>query len=57
MRLGIPYERAGCVKICLDALTSVGILTKYGEEYTLSDFSGKADLGSCQLLKSLGYVN
>lgn len=57
MRLGIPYDRAGCVKICLDALTSVGILTKYGEEYTLSDFSGKADLGSCQLLKSLGYVN
>lgn len=57
MRLRIPYERAGCVRVCLDALYSVGILVKQGEEYALSDFSGKADIENCPVLKNLGYMN
>ncbi len=55
MRLKQPYERAGAVNICLDALTEVGILLKKADSFALSDFSGKADLQNCSLLKKLGY--
>ena len=55
MRTGIPYGKAGAVAVCLDALTDVGILTCDGSGYSLSDFSGKADLAGCHLLKRLDY--
>lgn len=55
-RLGIDASLSGAVSASLKALVSVGILKEDGEEYTLSDFSGKADLTDCELLKNLGYV-
>ena len=55
MRTGIPYEKAGAVSVCLDVLTDVGILIKDGAGYSLSDFSGKANLADCHLLKKLDY--
>ncbi len=55
MRTGIPYRKAGAVCVCLDALTDVGILTINGSDYSLSDFTGKADLAGCRILKKLDY--
>ena len=55
MRTGIPYEKAGGVAVCLDALTDVGILTRDSSGFSLSDFSGKADLSGCSILKKLDY--
>ncbi len=54
-RLGEDFKKTGAVKICLDVLHNVGILNKNGDEYTLSDFKGKADLSDCIILKKLGY--
>lgn len=56
MRINCPYERAGAVKICLDALTEVGLLINNGTEYIISDFAGKADLRNCEKLEKLGFV-
>ncbi len=56
MRTGIPYEKAGAVSVCIDALTAVGILVKNEYGFALSDFSGKADLSGCEILKKLGYA-
>ncbi|MBQ9945420.1 MAG: single-stranded-DNA-specific exonuclease RecJ [Clostridia bacterium] len=56
MQLNCDYSLAGAVRISLDALTEVGILKKQGEEYTLTDFSGKADLKNCEILNKLGYI-
>lgn len=55
MRIGCPYEKAGAVNICLDVLTSVGILEKTADGHILTDFTGKADLMSCPILKKLSY--
>lgn len=55
MRTGIAYNKAGAVSVCLDALTDVGILIKNSDGLSLSDFSGKADMESCEILKKLGY--
>ncbi len=55
MRTGIPYEKAGAVSVCLAALTDVGILTKDSSGFALSDFSGKANLADCTILKKLNY--
>ena len=55
MRAGIPYDKAGAVSVCLDALTDVGILNKSPDGFSLSDFSGKADMECCEMLKALGY--
>ena len=55
MRTGIPYEKAGAVSVCLDALENVGIIEKSPDTYTLCEFSGKADLSGCSILKALGY--
>lgn len=55
MRTGISYEKAGAVSVCLDALTDVGILTKGSSGFSLSDFSGKANLADCSILKKLNY--
>lgn len=56
MRTGIPYERAGAVAVCLDALSDVGILIKDNDGFALSDFSGKANLADCKILKALDYT-
>ncbi len=56
MRAGIPYDRAGAVCVCLDALADVGILIKNSDGFSLSDFSGKADMEGCEMLKRLGYT-
>lgn len=55
MRLACPYENAGKVNICLDVLENVGILKKEQNGYALTDFSGKANLADCEILKNLGY--
>lgn len=55
MKLNCSYERAGAVNICLDALTDVGILERNADGFVLTDFSGKADLKNCDVLKKLGY--
>ncbi|MBQ6898173.1 MAG: single-stranded-DNA-specific exonuclease RecJ [Clostridia bacterium] len=55
MRTGIPYEKAGAVSVCLDALADVGILIKDSSGYSLSDFTGKADLADCHILRRLDY--
>lgn len=54
-RLGVDAARSGAVKAGLEALKSVGILEENGGEYTLSGFSGKADLATSPVLKALGY--
>lgn len=56
MRLPVHPSKAGAVQICLDALCDVGILNLKERVYTLNNFQGKADLGSCVLLKKLGYI-
>ena len=56
MRTGCPYEKAGAVKICLDALCEVGLLINKGTEYEISDFVGKADLRNCEKLEKLGFI-
>lgn len=55
MRVNRPAESTGAVMTALTALTETGILRECGEEYTLTDFKGKADLASCDILKNLGY--
>lgn len=55
-RLGCPYEKAGAVKICLDALCEVGLLINNDGEYSLSSFEGKADLRNCEKLAKLSYI-
>lgn len=55
MRARLPYEKAGAVSVCLDALTAVGILKKDVSGFALSDFSGKANLADCDILKKLDY--
>ncbi|MBE6789775.1 MAG: single-stranded-DNA-specific exonuclease RecJ [Ruminococcaceae bacterium] len=56
MRAALPYEKAGAVCVCLDALTEVGLLVNKEGAYSLSDFSGKADLRNSGILKALGYI-
>ncbi|MBR3766880.1 MAG: single-stranded-DNA-specific exonuclease RecJ [Clostridia bacterium] len=56
MRLGIPFNKAGAVRVCLDALKNVGILKENGGEYSLTDFTGKADLRNCEILQKLSYI-
>ncbi len=56
MRKGFPFERAGAVRICLDALTEVGLVNNKNGEYILSDFEGKADLRNSKTLEKLGYI-
>lgn len=55
MRTGCPYERAGAVSVCLDALCEVGVLKCENGEYTPAEISGKADLSGSTILKKLGY--
>lgn len=55
MKNGIELTRAGAVLTALDALEDMGLIEKSGEEYELSEFSGKTNLADCGLLKSLGY--
>lgn len=55
MRTGIPYEKAGAVAVCLDTFVAVGILTRVDDTFELSDFSGKANLAECEILRKLDY--
>lgn len=57
MRIGCPYQRAGAVRVCLDALLSVGLIEENEEGCKISQFSGKADLRSCENLEKLGYIH
>lgn len=54
-RIGCPYERAGAVSVCLDALCEVGVLKNDGGVYSPAEISGKADLAGSEILKRLGY--
>ncbi len=54
-RIGCPYERAGAVSVCLDALCEVGVLKNDGGVYLPAEISGKADLAGSEILKRLGY--
>lgn len=54
-RLGVDASRSGAVKAGLEALKETGILQESNGEYTLTDFTGKADLAGSSLLSSLGY--
>lgn len=55
MRLGCSYGKAGAVSVCLDVLKNVGILSQDADGYALTDFVGRADLASCEILKKLDY--
>ena len=55
LRVGAPAGKAGAVSVALDALCSVGILTRDAEGYRLSNFTGKTDLTACEILRAVGY--
>ncbi len=55
MRIGCPYEKAGAVSVCLDALCEVGVLKSENGAYSPTEISGKADLSGSTILKKLGY--
>ncbi len=56
MRINCPYIKAGAVRVCLDALTECNIIENKSGKYTLTSFSGKADLMNCEILRKLGFV-
>ena len=55
LRIGVQAGRAGAVRAALDALCDVGILSRDGDAYRLTDFTGKTDLAACGILQRLGY--
>lgn len=55
-RTGHDSKFTGAVCVCLDALCDAGILQKDKNEYKLTNFSGKADLNACEILRKIGYT-